>query len=95
MATKLHVGNVSYTTTAETLRAVFSADGRQVSDVSVMTGHKTGESRGFAFVQMATEADAQAAIAALDGREVDGRAIKVNAARGLGRRNRLNPIQPS
>jgi RNA recognition motif-containing protein len=82
MAVKLHVGNLAYTTTADTLRAAFCEGGRQVASVSMATGHKNGEPRGFAFVEMATEKDAAAAIAALHQREIDGRAIKVEEARG-------------
>ena len=81
MPTKLHVGNLAYSTTAETLRTAFAGDGRTVADVSVGTSRVTGEPRGFAYVTMATEDDARAAIAALDGREIDGRAVKVDEAR--------------
>ena len=82
MPIKLHVGNLDYTTTAEAVRAAFAAGGRQVADVSLPTGKVSGEPRGFAFVQMATEADADAAIAALNGSQLDGRAIRVDLARG-------------
>jgi len=77
---KLYVGNLSYNTTEESLRAVFSADGRTVSEVKIIADRDTGQPRGFAFVTMATPADAAAAIAALDGRELDGRSLKVNEA---------------
>lgn len=87
MPIKIHVGNLFYGTTAETLRIAFAAGGRQVVDVSVPTG-MTGEPRGFAFVQMATEADAEAAIAALDHSELDGRAIRLNLATGRVRSKR-------
>jgi cold-inducible RNA-binding protein len=82
MPIKLHVGNLNYTTKAETLKAMFSEGGRTVESISMATSHKTGDPRGFAFVHMATDADAQAAIAALDQREIDGRAIKVSESRG-------------
>ncbi len=82
MATKLHVGNLAYTTTVEALRAAFSEGGRNVESVSMPTSMKDGEPRGFAFVQMATEADAEAAVAALHLREIDGRQVKVQESRG-------------
>ena len=80
MATKLYVGNLNYATNDSTLQSLFSEAG-QVTSCQVMTDRYTGESRGFAFVEMATEADAQNAIATLDGRTVDGRALKVNESR--------------
>ncbi len=81
MATKLYVGNLSFGTTEETLRNLFEADGRRVEEVSLVTDRETGRPKGFAFVQMATPEDAKAAIAALNGREVDGRQLKVSEAR--------------
>jgi hypothetical protein len=81
MASKLYVGNLSYNTTEESLRTAFGADGRQVVRVSIMHDRDTGQSRGFAFVEMATPADAEAAIKAWDGRDLDGRALRVNEAR--------------
>lgn len=80
MATKLYVGNLNYATNDQTLQSLFSEAGT-VTSCQVMTDRYTGESRGFAFVEMATEADAQNAIATLDGRTVDGRALKVNESR--------------
>jgi len=81
MGTKLYVGNLSFNTTEETLRNLFGADGRRVEEVAVITDRDTGRPRGFAFVQMGTPDDAQAAIAALNGREVDGRQLNVSEAR--------------
>ncbi|HOU12480.1 MAG TPA: RNA-binding protein [Anaerolineae bacterium] len=80
MAKKIYVGNMSYDTTESTLRELFAAHGEVVS-VSVVTDRDTGRPRGFAFVEMATDAAANAAIAALDGQSVDGRTLKVNEAR--------------
>jgi len=80
MATKLYVGNLSYSTSDQTLNSLFSEVGT-VTSCQVMTDRYTGESRGFAFVEMSTEAEAQSAISALDGRTVDGRALKVNESR--------------
>jgi len=80
MATKLYVGNLSFQTTQQDLEELFAQSG-QVSSVNLMTDRDTGQSRGFAFVEMSTEEEAQAAIQALDGKELDGRALKVNEAR--------------
>ena len=81
VASKLYVGNLSYETTEEGLRAMFGEDGRTVSDVTVVMDRMTGRSRGFAFVQMGSGDEAQAAMQALDGREVDGRPLRVSEAR--------------
>ncbi|MEJ5308686.1 MAG: RNA-binding protein [Anaerolineae bacterium] len=80
MAKKIYVGNMSYDTTENTLRELFATHGEVVS-VSVITDRETGRPRGFAFVEMASDAAANAAISALDGRSVDGRTLKVNEAR--------------
>jgi RNA recognition motif-containing protein len=80
MGTKLYVGNLSYDSTEASLRAAFEADGRKVNEVALIMDRETGRPRGFGFVQMGSEADAKAAIAALDGKQVDGRALKVNEA---------------
>jgi RNA recognition motif-containing protein len=80
MGTRLFVGNLSFQTSEADLTAAFERDGRQVSSVSVVTDRDTGRPRGFAFVEMANENDAQAAIAALDGTELDGRTLRVNEA---------------
>jgi cold-inducible RNA-binding protein len=77
---KLYVGNLSYSVTVSTLEELFGSIG-QVASVNVITDRMTGRSRGFAFVEMAESADAQRAIAELNGRDVDGRAIKVAEAR--------------
>ncbi len=80
MSNKLYVGNLSYSTTEQTLGELFGADGRNVSDVKVMMDRETGRPRGFAFVTMATEQDAAAAITALNEKSVDGRNLRVNEA---------------
>jgi len=80
MGSKLFVGNLSYNTTEADLRAAFSADGRQVKEVAIITDRMTGQPRGFAFVQMASNEEAAAAIQALDGTQLDGRALRVNEA---------------
>ena len=84
MATKLYVGNLSFNTTEEALRNLFEADGRRVEEVVIVTDRDTGRPRGFAFVQMSTPTDAENAIAALNGRELDGRQINVSEARERG-----------
>ena len=80
MGKRLYVGNLSYDTTDDSLRAAFSEDGRTVSDVHIVSDRDTGQPRGFGFVEMATDADAEAAISALDGTSLDGRNIRVNEA---------------
>jgi RNA recognition motif-containing protein len=81
MGNRIYVGNLSWDTTEETLRAAFAADGRNVKEVNIMTDRDTGRPRGFAFVEMASPQDAQAAIEALDDTPLDGRNIKVNEAK--------------
>jgi len=81
MNKKLYVGNLAYSTDDASLEAHFAAEGRQVVSARVLTDRETGRSRGFGFVEMATPEDAQKAIDALNGRELDGRALTVNEAR--------------
>src|SRR5690242_4505720 len=78
--TRLYVGNLSYQATEASLREVFEQEGRKVIEVKIVTDRGTGQPRGFAFVEMASPADAEAAVAALNGRELDGRTLKVNEA---------------
>jgi RNA recognition motif-containing protein len=80
VGTKLYVGNLAYTTTEADLRAAFASDGREVREVAVISDRETGRPKGFAFIQMGSEKDAQAAISAWNGKELDGRALKVNEA---------------
>ena len=80
MAKKVYVGNMSYDTNEDKLRELFGAHG-EVASVNVVTDRYTGRPRGFAFVEMATDEAANAAIAALNGQEVDGRQLKVAEAR--------------
>ena len=79
MTKKLYVGNMSYDTTEDRLRELFGAHG-EVTSVNAVTDRYTGRPRGFAFVEMATDEAAKAAIAALDGQMVDGRQLKVAEA---------------
>lgn len=76
----IFVGNLSFGTTEQTLRSMFEAHGA-VSRVSIMTDRDTGRSRGFGFVEMSDPEEGERAIAALNGANVDGRAINVNEAR--------------
>ena len=80
MGNKLYVGNLSYSVTVSTLEELFATVG-EVASVNVITDRMTGRSRGFAFVEMTESAGAQKAIAELNGRDVDGRALKVAEAR--------------
>src|SRR5262245_49444328 len=83
MAQKLFVGGLSYSTTSERLREVFARTGT-VESATVVTDRDTGRSRGFGFVEMATEEDAQQAVSQLNGQEVDGRRLKVEKASSTG-----------
>jgi cold-inducible RNA-binding protein len=76
----LFVGNMNFQTTESDLRALFEQFG-EIARVQVMTDRETGRSRGFGFVEMADDDAAAQAIAALNGRELDGRALNVNEAR--------------
>ena len=80
MSTKLYVGNLAFQTTSEELQELFAQAGT-VESASVVEDRMTGRSRGFAFVEMATPEEATAAIEQLNGREVGGRALKVNEAK--------------
>ena len=93
---KLYVGNLSYGATESSIRSLFESYGA-VESVNLITDRDTGRSKGFGFVEMTNDAEAQRAIGALNGKEVDGRALTVNEARpkeersgggGGGRRNR-------
>ena len=77
---KIYVGNLSFKTTEDELRGLFATHG-QVDSVSIITEPGTGRPRGFAFVEMGNDGDAEKAIAALQGTDVGGRQINVNEAR--------------
>jgi RNA recognition motif-containing protein len=80
MATNLYVGNLSFDTTEQRLRELFATYG-EVASANLITDRETGRSRGFGFVEMADEEGANAAIAGLNGQEVDGRTLRVELAR--------------
>lgn len=83
MATKLYVGNLSYQTTEESLRAAFEKAGTVVSVMIITDKFNNNRSKGFGFVEMATEEEAQAAIQMWNDNELDGRKLRVNEARPL------------
>lgn len=80
MAKKLYVGNLTYDVTDSTLEQMFAAHGA-VKSAQVIMDRETGRSKGFGFVEMDNGAEADAAIAALNGQQVNGRALTVNEAR--------------
>ena len=80
MGKKLYVGNLTYGVTDSTLQQMFEPHGT-VQSAQVIMDRDTGRSKGFGFVEMGSDQEAQAAIAALNGQEVDGRALTVNEAR--------------
>jgi hypothetical protein len=86
MGKKLYVGNLSYTTTREALEELFSKAGT-VESVNLVTDRSTGQSRGFGFVEMASQKEADEAIRKMNGQSIDGRSILVNEARSEERRD--------
>ncbi|HEY0979272.1 MAG TPA: RNA-binding protein [Candidatus Paceibacterota bacterium] len=82
---KLYVGGIPYRTTEDELRTAFEEAG-SVTSASIISDRMTGRSRGFGFVEMASEAEAQAAIDRWDGKEFDGRMLSVSMARPQGDR---------
>ncbi len=80
MSTNIYVGNLSFNTTSSDLQNLFAEHG-QVEKAQVITDRDTGRSRGFGFVEMSSADAAQAAIDALNGRNVDGRNVTVNLAK--------------
>ena len=80
MGKKLYVGNLDYGVTDSALEQLFAQYGT-VESAQVIMDRDTGQSKGFGFVEMKTDQEAQAAIAALNGKEVDGRSLTVNEAR--------------
>jgi RNA recognition motif-containing protein len=86
MEKKLYVGGLSYNTTEQTLQSAFEQVGEVVS-VNIITDRETGRSKGFGFVEMATEDAAQAAIEKYNGQEFEGRRLTVNEAKPQAPRN--------
>lgn len=79
MAKKLYVGNLSYNTTEDGLKTLFSGFGT-VASAKIILDRETGNSKGFGFIEMGTDDEANAAIAGTNGRELDGRQLRVNEA---------------
>ncbi|MDB4385258.1 RNA-binding protein [Opitutaceae bacterium] len=80
MNSKLYIGNLSFDTTESTIRETFGAHG-DITDIYVAMDRETGRPRGFAFVTFSKGEEAQAAIEALNGQDLDGRSLKVNEAK--------------
>ncbi|HKP68656.1 MAG TPA: RNA-binding protein [Pyrinomonadaceae bacterium] len=80
MSTKLYVGNLSFDTSSQDLETMFAEAGT-VQSASVVEDRETGRSRGFGFVEMSSKEEAQTAISSFDGKDLDGRNIKVNEAK--------------
>ena len=76
----IFVGNLSFGTTEDTLRSMFDSYG-SVQRVNIVTDRDTGQARGFAFVEMSVDAEGNAAISGLNGRDLDGRSLNVNEAK--------------
>ena len=81
----IYVGNLSYGMSEDELRQAFSAHG-EVSSAKILMDRETGRSRGFGFVEMPNQSEAEAAIAQLNGKDVGGRALRINEARPRERR---------
>ena len=90
MSKKIYVGNLNYATTEETLSTLFAQYGEVVSSV-IIKDRYTEQSKGFGFIEMADDAAADAAIATLNGKEVDGRRVRVNVAEEKPRTNNRGP----
>jgi cold-inducible RNA-binding protein len=86
MASKLHVGGLSYSTTSESLRVHFAQCGT-VESATVITDRDTGQSRGFGFVEMSTAEEAQQAISKLNEQSFEGRKLMVSVANSTGSRS--------
>lgn len=86
MGKKIYVGNLPYSATSETLNESFSVSGT-VESAQVIQDRDSGRSRGFGFVEMSTDDEAEAAVAQFNGKELDGRALTVNIARPMTPKN--------
>ncbi len=90
MATKLYVGNLPYSAKEDGLRSHFESAG-SVSSVKIIIDRETGRSKGFAFVEMESEDAAQSAVSSLDGKEFEGRSLRVSEAKPQPERESRGP----
>ncbi len=81
MGNRLYVGNLPFSADENAVRELFAQDGREVTEVKLITDRDTGRPRGFGFVEMANSEQAGAAISALNGTSMDGRDLTVNEAK--------------
>ena len=81
MGTRLYVGNLPFSADENAVRELFAQDGREVTEVKMITDRDTGRPRGFGFVEMGNSEHADTAISALNGYSMDGRALTVNEAK--------------
>ena len=81
MGNRLYIGNLSFETSEEDLRAALTEGGRTVKEIHIVSDRETGRPRGFAFAEMGNDADARAAIESLDGKDLGGRNLTVNEAK--------------
>ena len=81
MSKRLYVGNLPFSATEDEIRALFEGDGRKVENVSVISDRETGRPRGFGFVEMTTQSDADTAVQKLNGFSMGGRTITVSEAK--------------
>ena len=98
MGNRLYVGNLPFSADENQVRELFEQNERNVVEVKIITDRDTGRPRGFGFVEMGSEADAEGAISDLNGYSMDGRPLTVNVARertqgGGGRRQLVGPLQ--
>ena len=81
MGTRIYVGNLPFSASEDQIRELFGSDGRTVTEVHIVMDRETARPRGFAFVEMGSDQDAQGAINALNGANMGGRSLTVNEAR--------------
>ena len=81
MGSRLYVGNLPFSADENSVRELFAQDGRDVTEVKLITDRETGRPRGFGFVEMGNSEHADTAISALNGYSMDGRALTVNEAK--------------
>lgn len=80
MSSKLFVGSLNFSTTDDSLRSAFEAEGFTVEDAKVITDRESGRSRGFGFVTLGSDAEAAEAVTRVNGKQIDGREVRVDTA---------------